>query len=58
MKEKLNKTLEVLKKQKNIIINELKKTNDFEKKFNDNNLMKIDTNIEQILSKTNLKDKK
>lgn len=28
------------------------------KKFNDNNLMKIDTNIEQILSKTNLKDKK
>lgn len=31
MKEKLNKTLEVLKKQKNIIINELKKTNDFEK---------------------------
>jgi hypothetical protein len=33
MKEKLNKTLEVLKKQKNIIINELKKTNDFEKKI-------------------------
>ena len=33
MKEKLNKTLEVLKEQKNIIINELKKTNDFEKKI-------------------------